>query len=328
MSSSGGRDVERRVEGLDTVRRDAAAPHPADLVAVALLDRDRGAGRAGEVERRGRRGHHERHAVARGEHRERVGADLVGDRAVGGDPVGAHDHAVDPAAGQEGRRRRVGQQGDGDAVLDGLPRGETRTLQNRPGLAGEQHGQATLFVQDTHDPEGRADAAGGQRPGVAVRHDPQAPSGEQPRAVLTDGPAGRGVVLVEPPSGREGHGEPFRRRSGLNRGHHPGERPREVDRRRPCRRQPPRRPPQVGQVVIPAGLPGQGIGRHQPDRRGTPDGERADQAGTVGCATHLEPTLDARQPALIQQLETIGPAKWRNAHGSPPGSPMLPHGPL
>ena len=55
-----------------------------------------------KVERRRR--HVERHAVAVGQHGQRVGADLVRRVAVGGDAVGAGDHGVDPAAAQQAAR--------------------------------------------------------------------------------------------------------------------------------------------------------------------------------------------------------------------------------
>ena len=44
-----------------------------------------------------RRGDEEGHAVLLGQDRDGVGADLVGDVAIGGDAVGAHDDAADAA---------------------------------------------------------------------------------------------------------------------------------------------------------------------------------------------------------------------------------------
>jgi hypothetical protein len=40
--------------------------------------------------------HEERHIVFLGKHSNRIRPDLVGDVAVGGDPIGAHHHAADP----------------------------------------------------------------------------------------------------------------------------------------------------------------------------------------------------------------------------------------
>ena len=56
------------------------------------------------------------HAVACGQHRHHVGADLVGDVAVGRDPVGADDHQIDATAGEQLAGGAVGQQGHRDAV--------------------------------------------------------------------------------------------------------------------------------------------------------------------------------------------------------------------
>ena len=68
--------------------------------------------RRGRVERRLRRGDDERDAGTRRGERQRVGADLVGDVAVGGDAVGADDRRRRPARGRSPtarrRRRRCG----------------------------------------------------------------------------------------------------------------------------------------------------------------------------------------------------------------------------
>jgi hypothetical protein len=83
-------DVEGRVE---SARR--------DLGGIALLDRDGGARRCGRIDRRQRGGDVERDVVARGEDGQRIGPDLVRDVSVRGDPVGAHDDAVDRTGGEQ-----------------------------------------------------------------------------------------------------------------------------------------------------------------------------------------------------------------------------------
>src|SRR3954466_5284282 len=64
----GGRDVECGIE------RGAV---DGELRGVALLDRDVGTGGRARVDRGHGRGHVERYAVPLGQHRERIGADLV-----------------------------------------------------------------------------------------------------------------------------------------------------------------------------------------------------------------------------------------------------------
>src|SRR5918992_5350191 len=73
-------DVEGGVERLGT---------GADLRGVALLYGNLDAASLAGIDRRDGRGHVERHAVAGGGHRERVGADLVGPGAGCRGPVGA-----------------------------------------------------------------------------------------------------------------------------------------------------------------------------------------------------------------------------------------------
>jgi hypothetical protein len=70
-----------------------------ELVGAALLDGDGVAGGGREVDGAGGGGDVERDAVGLGGEGHGVGADLVGDVAVGGDAVGADDHQVDLAAG-------------------------------------------------------------------------------------------------------------------------------------------------------------------------------------------------------------------------------------
>ena len=100
-----GDDLDR----VDAARR-RGADHGADLVGRPLLDRDRRPVGAGPVDGAARRGDEERHAVGPGRERLQVGADLVGDVAVGGDAVGAGDHHVDLARGEQVPGGAVGHQ--------------------------------------------------------------------------------------------------------------------------------------------------------------------------------------------------------------------------
>ena len=66
--------------------------------------------RSFQIDGRKRSGDVERDAVLLGQHRDGVGADLVGDVAVGGDAVRAHDHRVNLALAHDGARHVVGDQ--------------------------------------------------------------------------------------------------------------------------------------------------------------------------------------------------------------------------
>ena len=90
-----------------------------------------------QIERRNGRGDIEGHAIFLGQHRQAVGADFVGDVAIGGDAVRAHHHASDAAGVQKMSGHVVGDQLDGDAVVLQFPGGEARALQKRAGFVGE-----------------------------------------------------------------------------------------------------------------------------------------------------------------------------------------------
>ena len=99
-------------------------------------------GRAG-IDRGARRRDVERYAVrARGQ-RDAVGADLVRHVAVGGDPVGADDHAGHVAPPKPARRHAVGDHGDRAPRPREFPRREAAALQQWAGLVGDH---ATRFA--------------------------------------------------------------------------------------------------------------------------------------------------------------------------------------
>jgi hypothetical protein len=74
-----------------------------------------------------------RNAVVGAGQRLEIGADLVGDVAVGGDAVGADDHRVDLALAHQDAGGVVGDQGVRHAVLGQFPGGE-QALVARPGF--------------------------------------------------------------------------------------------------------------------------------------------------------------------------------------------------
>ncbi len=139
-----------------------------------------------QVERGDRRRDVERHAVLLGQHGHRIGADLVGHVAVGGDAVRAHHHAADAPGLQEVPGHVVGDQRGRDAVLLQFPDREPRALQEGPGLVGEDVDLLAGGDRGADHAERRAVARRGQRAGVAVRQHRLAVR-HQRRAVAADG---------------------------------------------------------------------------------------------------------------------------------------------
>ncbi len=137
----------------------------------ALLDGDGAAVGQGKVDGRGRRGDVEGESVLPGQHRHRVGADLVGGVAVGGDAVGADDDAVDLALAHQVAGHVVADQRHRDAVALQLPGGQPRPLQPGAGLVGEDRDLLAGLDRGADHAEGGAVAGGGQGPGVAVGED-------------------------------------------------------------------------------------------------------------------------------------------------------------
>src|SRR5256885_17262230 len=97
----GGGHVERRIAHAHARRGPAQVAVPGDLVRGAPLDGDAGSVGDAAIEGGERGGDIEREAVAPREHREAVGADLVGDVAVGGNAIGADDDYVHFAAAHQ-----------------------------------------------------------------------------------------------------------------------------------------------------------------------------------------------------------------------------------
>ena len=125
----------------------------------------------GEVEGGPGGGDVEGDAVFFGEDGDAVGADLVGDVAVGGDAVGADDDGLDAALAHEVGGHVVAEDGGGDVVLHELPGGEARALEEGAGLVGEDVDLVAALDGGADDAEGGAVAAGGECSGVAVGED-------------------------------------------------------------------------------------------------------------------------------------------------------------
>ena len=100
-----------------------------------------------------------------------VGADLVGDVAVGGDAVCAYDDGLDAALGHEMGSHVVAEDGGGDVVLHEFPCGEASALQEGAGFVCEDVDLVAVFDGGANDAERSAVAAGGEGAGVAVRED-------------------------------------------------------------------------------------------------------------------------------------------------------------
>ena len=104
----------RHVEGEVERRRRRRRPRPGRAPRSGCRRRSACAGRSSTAARPRRTGTPWR----AGQHGQRVGADLVGHVAVGGDPVGADDHAVDQPARHQRPGARVG-----DDPVAGCPAG-------------------------------------------------------------------------------------------------------------------------------------------------------------------------------------------------------------
>ena len=234
---AGGRDVEGGVPRADAGAGRWHAPRTTGPRRRALLDRDRCAVRAGEVDGRRRRGDVERDAVLLREHGERVRPDLVRHVAVGRDPVGADDDRLDLAAGEEVAAHPVGDQLDRDPVARELPRGQPRSLEERPGLGGEHPDRLSGLDGGADDTEGGA-VARRSRARRRCSGSDRALAREQLRPVAADAPAGLEVLGGDRVGLRDqGVLDRLRRPGGapLEAPLHALERGEEVDRRRPRR---------------------------------------------------------------------------------------------
>ncbi len=109
--------------------------------------------------------------MTRGEDRQLVRADVVGDVAVGGDAFGAHEDCIHPAGLEQPADGRVRHEDVVDAGLGQLPGHHPGPIERRPGFGHVD--QDVLLGRDGRldHRQGRAELAAGQRSGVAVRQD-------------------------------------------------------------------------------------------------------------------------------------------------------------
>ena len=163
-----GRDVEGRVGDGRVGRCPAPVAIAVNFLRGAFLDRDGVA--IGRVEVNGgqRGGDVEGQPVGTGRHGMAIGADLIGDIAVGRYPIRSDDDCVDASAAHLVGGHAVGYQGEGNSPLGQFPGGEPSALQQRTRLADHDL-DAVALVGGLQHAEGRTEAGGGgERAGVAV----------------------------------------------------------------------------------------------------------------------------------------------------------------
>ena len=276
------------------------------------------------------RGDEERDPVTRGEHGQRVGPDLVGGVAIGGDPVRTDDHGVDLTAGHQVAGRHVGDEAVRHACLGELPCRQPRALQVGPRLVDPDVDRATGVVGGLDDTERRAELAARERTGVAVGQDAE-------RAVLREverlQPERRepAVILGRLEDDRIGLGTHRRgdRVTVLRQlpdrlvgGHHPIDRPAEVDRGGPraaqdVGRATERRAAGVGSGAgVGLGRQGHAQGRDLPDGRRAADDHLADRIADLGRGLRLELLEDVRQLALVDDIQDARTLAERRAEAA------------
>ena len=258
---------------------------------------------------------------------QRIRSDLVRRVAVGSDPIGADQHNVDLATAHQEPGRDVRDQRVCDAGLGQLPGGEPRTLEIRPRLVDPDHQLALGVMGRLDDPQRRPELAAGERPGVAVGQDPERPEllDRQSRQPELGEPAvvGRGLAddRVRLCPERIGNDVTIvaQLADRLEAGHHPVDRPAEVDRRRArspeCRRAGPEdRPPGV-RLGQPGTIRRQGHpdGRDLADRRRAADHHLLDRIGRLGRVPDLDLDELIREQPLVDQVEDADAFAERSA---------------
>ena len=192
--------------------------------------------------------------VVRRRDREPVGADLVRGVAVGRDPVGAGDDAVDLAAAHQMRGRRVRDHRVRDAERLELPGGQPRALEQRPRLVDPDVREQAVLPRGAQRADRGAVAAGREPARVAVRQRARPRAEERSRVrrhpaaaldlflVQRARPLGARVAahLLERPD--EVHGRrPRLRQHAVGRDRDPPRAPRPARSRTPRRRRSPAR---------------------------------------------------------------------------------------
>ena len=112
-----GRYVKGRVSYIYSFRGDAYPPDMSYLLRVSLLDRDFPPRRQGEVYCAGGGSYIEGNIIFSGKHCQSIGANFIGNIAIGGDPIGADDNAVDLRLIHKIASHGIGDQGNRDTLL-------------------------------------------------------------------------------------------------------------------------------------------------------------------------------------------------------------------
>src|SRR5262245_47371348 len=238
----GGRAPLRR----DPDRRNPAIVEPAGdvghLIRIALLDGNGAAVIETPVDGRIRKRHQEGNViVARGERLE-ISADLIGDIAGRGGPVGADDAKVDQFLLHEMAAGIVGDQRVRHAMRAELERGERGALIARSRLV-DPNMQVDALVEGAIDRrERRAPIDAGEPAGIAMSEDVEALAAllvemraDQPETVLADPAVGLHVLVADCGGTGVSRGDTLVARLIAHRLLHFFERPAEIDGGGACR---------------------------------------------------------------------------------------------
>ena len=220
---------------------------------------------------------------------EGVGADLVGDVAVGGDAVGADDDGVHEAAGDDTGGGAIDDDLVRDAFRGQLPRGQARALEERAGLIDEDAGDLALPVGGLDDAEGGTDAAGRESAGVAVGEEGGA-IGDERGAELAHALIGRDLLLVD----ADGLG------FGVGRREDAVQRPAEIDGGRARSGELLGRRAEVAALAV---RQREGVGSGDADEGRAAEGEAPDCGGDIVGIARLDVVQRGGQPRLVDEAE-------------------------
>ena len=131
-----------------------------------------------------------------GQYGHAAGADLVGGVAIGGHPVAAHEHGVDPAVLHDLGGHVVADDGGVHAVGEQLEGAQPRALEQGTGLVGENPEIHAPLAAQVQRRQGGAVFGGGQLARVAMGQYAVAVLDEG-QAVLADGAAHPNVLLLD-----------------------------------------------------------------------------------------------------------------------------------
>ena len=242
-----------------------------------------------------------------------AGADLVGEVAVGGDAVTAHEAGLHPAVFHHHGRHVVADEGHVHPRPLQLIAGEPRPLQKGAGLVGKH---ADVDAPLRRQQEGALSGAvpgGGQRTGIAVGQNAVAVL-QQAQTVFGDGGAFGDVVLVDVHRLAVQSLQQFRPvilQVGLGGIQHLPHRPAEVHRRGPGRSQQfavDLQFPVKGLVVLGVNVPGQrvhAVARADADGRRAPDAEHFDGLDHLLHGAQLDLFFLVGQQRLVDDVQPL-----------------------